>query len=151
MRKPALCHMQTTKAQISLHFHTIWSAPLLFASRIIYCRYLLYRKFQESSYNVVSVAAQAGFESYLVTNPEDRFSLDVAQLFYYQRWEWQRPWSNCEDMHVCLQFSCLHKQVLSWGGRNKCCILLYVHVIPPSSSGSPKILFKIYLFYTQKI
>ena len=32
MRKCVLCHMQTTKAQISLRIRTVWSAPLLFAA-----------------------------------------------------------------------------------------------------------------------
>ena len=29
--KTSLCHMRTTKAQISLHIRAVWSAPLLFA------------------------------------------------------------------------------------------------------------------------
>ena len=32
MRKCVLCHMQTTKAQISLRIPAVWSAPLLFAA-----------------------------------------------------------------------------------------------------------------------
>ena len=32
MRKPVLCHMQTTKVQISLRIRAVSSAPLLFAS-----------------------------------------------------------------------------------------------------------------------
>ena len=32
MRKPCLCHMLTTKAQISLRIRAVWSAPLLFAA-----------------------------------------------------------------------------------------------------------------------
>ena len=31
MRKCVLCHMRTTKAQISLRIRAVWSAPLLFA------------------------------------------------------------------------------------------------------------------------
>ena len=30
--KTCFCHMRTTKMQISLRFHTVWSAPLLFAT-----------------------------------------------------------------------------------------------------------------------
>ena len=30
-----LCHMWTTKAQISLRIHTVWSAPLLFGALIV--------------------------------------------------------------------------------------------------------------------
>ena len=32
MRKCVLCHMWTTKAQISLRIRAVWSAPLLFAA-----------------------------------------------------------------------------------------------------------------------
>ena len=32
MRKCVLCHMRPTKAQISLHIHAVWSAPLLLAA-----------------------------------------------------------------------------------------------------------------------
>ena len=32
MRKCVLCHMRTTKAQISVRTHATWSAPLLFAA-----------------------------------------------------------------------------------------------------------------------
>ena len=32
MIKPIFCHMRTTKAQISLRIHAVWSAPLLFAA-----------------------------------------------------------------------------------------------------------------------
>ena len=32
MRKCVLCHMRTTKAQVSLRISAVWSAPLLFAA-----------------------------------------------------------------------------------------------------------------------
>ena len=36
MRKPIFfCHLWTTKAQISLRIHAVWSAPLLFAAWIV--------------------------------------------------------------------------------------------------------------------
>ena len=35
MRKCVLCHMRTTKAQISLRIRAVWSAPLLFAPWIV--------------------------------------------------------------------------------------------------------------------
>ena len=35
MRKCVLCHMRTTKAQISLLIRAVWSAPLLFAAKIV--------------------------------------------------------------------------------------------------------------------
>ena len=33
--KTCLCHMRTTKVQVSLHICTVWSAPLLFAAWIV--------------------------------------------------------------------------------------------------------------------
>ena len=33
--KTCLCHMRTTKAQISLHIYTVWSAPFLFTAWIV--------------------------------------------------------------------------------------------------------------------
>ena len=33
MRKCVLCHMRTTKAQISLRIRVVWSAPLLFTAK----------------------------------------------------------------------------------------------------------------------
>ena len=35
MRKTCLCHMRTTKAPISLRIRAVWSAPLLFAARLV--------------------------------------------------------------------------------------------------------------------
>ena len=35
MRKPVLCHMWTTKVQISLRIRAVWSAPLLFAAEMV--------------------------------------------------------------------------------------------------------------------
>ena len=32
MKKRVLCHMRTTKAQISLRIRAVWSAPLLFTA-----------------------------------------------------------------------------------------------------------------------
>ena len=50
MRKHVLCHMRTTKMQISLRIRAVSSAPLLFPAWILYV-YLLYPnwKFEDSS------------------------------------------------------------------------------------------------------
>ena len=48
MRKTCLCHMRTTKAQISLRIRAVWSVPLLFAAWIVQYLYFLYPKFQAS-------------------------------------------------------------------------------------------------------
>ena len=74
--KSCLCHMQTTKAQISLH---IWSAPLLFVAWIVWIPPLTIAKISD----LASLISWAGrFESYLVANPEDRFSSDGAHLYF---------------------------------------------------------------------
>ena len=49
MRKHVLCHMRTTKVQISLRIRAVWSAPLLFTAYIVWYVHLLYPKFQDSS------------------------------------------------------------------------------------------------------
>ena len=36
MQKRVLCHMGTTKVQISLCIRAVWSAPLLFAAYIVW-------------------------------------------------------------------------------------------------------------------
>ena len=65
MRKPVLCHMWTTKAQISLRIHAVWSAPFavqyLDSIISILAEYIISRLA-----NLWSKAGQ--FESYLVTN-----------------------------------------------------------------------------------
>ena len=53
--KTCLCHMRTTKAQISLCIRTVWSAPLLFAAWIVLYLYLLYSTFQVSVASVLHV------------------------------------------------------------------------------------------------
>ena len=46
MRKPAFCHMWTTKVQISLPIRAIWSAPLLLAVWIVEYLQFLYWNFR---------------------------------------------------------------------------------------------------------
>ena len=61
--------MRTSKVQISLRICAVWSAPLLFAA----CSSFYIRNFMPLG----SLCSWAGrFESYLVGNPEDRFSRD---------------------------------------------------------------------------
>ena len=59
--KTCLCHMRTTIAQISLRIRAIWPTPLLFAA----------------------CGCAGRFESYLVANPEDRFSRDEAHWCHH--------------------------------------------------------------------
>ena len=71
--KTWLCHMRTTKTQISLRLRAVWSARLLFANTSSF--YI--RNFKP----LPSFSGCAGrFVSYLVANPEDRFSHDEAHL-----------------------------------------------------------------------
>ena len=78
--KNCLCHMQTTKAQISLR---IWDAQ---SDQHFCCS--LPRYYNISSFyigNFMPLASFFGctgqFVSYLVENPENRFSRDVAQMY----------------------------------------------------------------------
>ena len=66
MQKCVLCHMRTTKAQISLRIRAVWLAPLLFTAYIVWYVYLLYPKVKI----IASFCSWAGcFFSYLVENP----------------------------------------------------------------------------------
>ena len=89
--KTCSCHMRTTEVQISLHIHAVWSAPSLFAAHpcslistfVVHCL--------DSIMSLVSVfgnfmplacfcSCADQFESYLIENPEDRFSRDEFHL-----------------------------------------------------------------------
>ena len=71
------CHMRTTKAQISLRICTVWSAPSLFAVRW----YNTSSSYIQNFKPLANLCSRAGrFESYLVGNPEDRFSREEAHL-----------------------------------------------------------------------
>ena len=72
--------MQTTKAQISLRIHTVWSASLLFTAWIEYISTCYIQNFKP----LPSFCGCAGqFESYLVANPKDRFSCDVVHILNF--------------------------------------------------------------------
>ena len=70
MRKPVLCHMPTTKAQISLRISADSIMPLVFISEI-------------SSLQLTSKAVQADLCPTWSQTPEDRFSQEVAQMMVY--------------------------------------------------------------------
>ena len=74
-RKPALCHMRTTKVQISLRIRAVWSAHLLFAAWIV-----LYLYYIQNFLIAQTEAEQVGFCHTWSQNPDDRFSHDVAHL-----------------------------------------------------------------------
>ena len=46
--------------------------------------------FAISRFSLACVAEQASLESYLVENPEDRFSHDEAQIFHFRLWNCQQ-------------------------------------------------------------
>ena len=76
--KTCLCYMRTTKVQISLRVRAVRSAALMFADRWYNIPSFYIRNFK----TLASFCSWAGpFESYLVANPEDRFSRDGAQLY----------------------------------------------------------------------
>ena len=67
MKKCVLCHMGTTKAQISLRIRAVWSAPLLFAAKIV--RYNISRFYSQNFKTLASFCGCAGrFLSNLVAN-----------------------------------------------------------------------------------
>ena len=66
MRKPVLCHMRTTKAQISLRIH----------DRIMH----IVAIFRISRLQLASVAEQAGLSLTWSQTPEHRLSQDVAHF-----------------------------------------------------------------------
>ena len=75
--KTWLSHMRIAKVQISLCIHWVWSAPLLFTTRWYNTFSFYIRNFK----TLACVCSWAGrFESYLVANPEDRFSHDEARI-----------------------------------------------------------------------
>ena len=76
MRITCLCHMRTTKAQISLRIRAVWSTPLLFAAWIVLYLFLLYTIFQISS---KSLWLSRPVWVLPDRNPEGRFSHDAAK------------------------------------------------------------------------
>ena len=78
-----MCHMQTTKVQISLCIRTDWSAPLLFTAYNTYTYYI------QSFKTLASFCSWAGlFESYHIANPRGHIFHDMAHilescLFYF--------------------------------------------------------------------
>ena len=76
MRKCVLCHMQTTKAQISLHIRAV--------SFVVRCPdsiMSLVSVTKIPSLMLASVAEQASSSLTWLETPEDTFSLDEAQLY----------------------------------------------------------------------
>ena len=88
--KTCLCHMQITKRQISLRIGPDRLAPLLFAAHwprqistfVVRCLDKLSFSFYIGNFMPqASFCSRADrFEYYLVENPDDRFSHDVAQF-----------------------------------------------------------------------
>ena len=105
MRKTFLCHMQTTKAQISLRsLISTFVVRCLDSIIPILAKYKILR--------LASVCSWAGrFESYLVANPEDRFSNGEAQFWTYSSFYWKKcqiqksksfPRDGCLNISGCL-------------------------------------------------
>ena len=76
MRKRVLCHMQTTKAQISLRIHAVWSAP--FVVHCVDSVMSLVSVTKISSLMLAAVAEQASLSLTWSETPEDMFSHDKA-------------------------------------------------------------------------
>ena len=109
MQETCLCHMQTTKTQISLHIGTVWSAPLLFANT-----YTCWLNFSR----LAGLHSRANwFESYLVVNPKERFSRDVAHYLSYSWWWCCRNWvwSSTEQQGTSTCWLWGHGWCRGWG------------------------------------
>ena len=81
-RKSALRPMRTTKAQISLRIHAVWSAPLLFAAKI-------------SRLWFVSVAEQAGLSLTWSKSPKTGF-LVTGLNNHNRKWDMFESFYNAE-------------------------------------------------------
>ena len=80
MRKRVLCHMRTTKAQISLRIRSLISA---FVVRCLDSVMSLVSVTKISSLMLASVAEQASLSLTWSETPEDTFSHDEAQLISF--------------------------------------------------------------------
>ena len=81
VRKYVLCHMWTTKTQISLHICAVWLAPLLLACKFLDSIISIILHIAKVSRVQTGFSSWPGrFESYLVTNTENTYSHDVAHL-----------------------------------------------------------------------
>ena len=104
-KKTCLCHMRTTKVQISLRLHAVWSASLLFAAWV---SDNISSFFVQNFKPLASLCSWAGwFESYLVENPEDRFSRVMAHISLCISADWP-VFSVCMRNHW-LSIECLAK------------------------------------------
>ena len=87
IRKPVLCHMQTTKVQINLHIPAVLRVPWLIHCLhmlIVYCLYLLNPNFQDY---LVSIAQWAGL---ILSGRKPR-----RQVLSWHGSTWQNHWSEC--------------------------------------------------------
>ena len=82
--------MRTTNAQISLHIHAVWSAPLLFAAQVVDSVMYVVSVTKISSLMLASVAQQASLSLTWSETPEDMFSHVQLNKEYatYKFWSW---------------------------------------------------------------
>ena len=150
MRKCVLCHMRTTKAQISLHIRTCEQQRRRSActsaqsDQRICCsllRWYYISRFYSRILYLASVAAQAGLSG-LVVNPEDTFCHVVAhihasgELCYFSgttppivqsRTGWWRPdYGLCVDWILHVTFRAMQRTL-------KCQDLKSVSLTKPSA------------------
>ena len=74
--KTCLCNMWTTTVQISQCIPAVWPAPLSITAQIFTSSFYIQNFKPLPTFS----SCTCRFESYLVENPEDRFSRDQAQI-----------------------------------------------------------------------
>ena len=79
MQKGVLCHMRTTKAQISLHIDSLIST---FVVRCLDSTICILSISKVSRFKLASIAERAGLNLNWSKIPEDTFSRDVAHICY---------------------------------------------------------------------
>ena len=89
MRKCVLCHMRTTKAQISLCIRAVWSAPFIVRCLHVDSVMSLVSVIKISSLMLASVAEQASLRLTWSETPEDTFSYGVAHIYYLPIFHWK--------------------------------------------------------------
>ena len=106
MRKRVLCHMRTTKVQISLRIRAVWSALCCSLLR----QYDMYTCYIQSFKIVPSFCSWAGwFESYLVENQRRHLfawcgsSDNVRMIIWAILWDYctfRPPYTHSSNVHV---------------------------------------------------
>ena len=121
--KTCFSHMRTTKVQISLRIREVWFSTFVvrYLDGILNTSSFYLRNFK----TLACLCTWAGrFESYLVANPEDRFSRDVAQIISALRSQGQilsYLFTLCFDVFVSVRQCKLITWAATWQNQQNEC------------------------------